>query len=81
MDIEEEIALQNQAFVYYVNRKFDNVLPDRIIEKQLLEGSDPHALAKLIIVTNIEKKNYSDRKIVSSRFLKIIKWLRNVRFK
>lgn len=54
MDIHQLIDEQNKIFVFGLNRKLGNILPEKLVIKLLTEKKDPHQIALLMIKTSKE---------------------------
>jgi hypothetical protein len=83
MNIQDLIKQQNRAYVFAVNRKLGNVLPQDLIKKQLAAGNDAHSIAQLIVKTRNElvKVNNEDANPELepkglSTFGRFVKWIR-----
>jgi len=84
MDIQQIIDKQNRDFVFAVNRKLNNVLPEELVIKFLSEKRDPHKIALIMIKTDKElrkPKVSSTPKTKPERarqtsFQKLVMWIR-----
>ncbi|MEP1448928.1 MAG: hypothetical protein ABJK37_22680 [Paraglaciecola sp.] len=86
MNIEGFIKIQNREYVFAVNRKLGNVLPDDLITRQLAAGNDVHSIAQLIVKTKNEltKSDNAEKKTdlestVTSGFTKFVNWIRRLK--
>jgi hypothetical protein len=87
MTIINHIKIQNEAYIFALNVRMDNILPVDLISKQLEIGNDPHTIAQLMLKTRSElnkqgntpswKQNTAHNE--NSQFMKFINWIKKKR--
>jgi len=84
VDIQQVIDKQNRDFVFAVNRKLNNVLPEKLVIKFLSEKKDPHKIALIMINTDKELRkpevssasNIKPERASKISFQKFVRWIK-----
>ncbi|ARD45111.1 hypothetical protein [Colwellia sp. PAMC 21821] len=84
MEIRDAITEQNKAFVFALNRKLGDILPDKLIIRFISENNDSYQIASLMVKTHNELHNPKVEPLVQSEtnakeitsFQKFVSWIK-----
>jgi hypothetical protein len=77
LEISSAISEQNRAFVFRLNKRLGNPIPEPLLRKQL-ESNEPFLVARLILRTHseLQKPQSAKRRDKLTKFDRFIIWLK-----